>query len=69
MIYPWKLKMHQINNRDWLFFRDKTYIFTSQLFSWLQNGQLNSWSKGSIALRLGGGFRFDFLRPMMCEFN
>lgn len=41
------------------------YIFTSQLFSWLQNGQLNIWSKGSIARRLGGGFRFDFLRPML----
>lgn len=41
-----------------------TYILTSQDFSWLQKGQLNCWSRGSMALRFGGGFRFDLRRPM-----
>lgn len=45
---------------EWL-----TYIRTSQLFSWLQKGQLNCVSKGSIALLFGGGFLFDFLRPIL----
>jgi hypothetical protein len=41
------------------------YIFTSHDFSWLQNGQLNWRSKGSIAFLFGGGFRLLFLRPMI----
>lgn len=41
------------------------YIFTSHDFSWLQNGQLNWRSKGSIAFLFGGGFRLLFLRPMV----
>jgi len=39
-------------------------IFTSQDFSWLQNGQVNWVSRVPVIFFLGGGFRFDFLRPM-----
>lgn len=42
-----------------------TYSFTSQDFSWLQNGQLNIVSKGSMFFLLGGGFLFDFLLPIV----
>ena len=42
-----------------------TYILTSQLFSWLQNGQLNTWSRGSTVLRFGGGLLAFFLRPIV----
>jgi len=38
-------------------------IFTSQDFSWLQNGQLNWRSKGSIAFLFGGGFHLFFCVP------
>lgn len=41
-----------------------TYIFTSQDFSWLQNGQLNCVSSGWIAFRFGGGLFFAFRRPI-----
>lgn len=44
--------------------QSNTYIFTSHEFSWLQNGQLNCWSNGSIAFLLGGGFLLDFLLPI-----
>jgi hypothetical protein len=37
----------------------------SYLFSWLQKGQLNMISKGSMALRLGPAERLDLRRPMM----
>ena len=37
---------------------------TSHDFSWLQNGQLNSMSRGSIAFRLGGGLLAFLRRPM-----
>lgn len=41
-----------------------THIFTSQDFSWLQKGQVNWVSRVPVIFFLGGGFRFDFLRPM-----
>ena len=41
-----------------------SYIFTSQDFSWLQNGQLKTPSKGSSILRFGGGFRDFLLLPI-----
>lgn len=41
-----------------------SYILTSQDFSWLQNGQLNCVSNGSIALRFGGGFLLLLRRPI-----
>ena len=46
----------------------RTYIFTSQDFSWLQKGQLNCLSRGS-ALLLGAGFLLDLLLPILntCE--
>lgn len=47
----------------------KTYILTSQDFSWLQNGQLNCVSKGSMALRLVGGFLLLFLFPIFLTAN
>lgn len=43
----------------------KTYIFTSQTCSWLQNGQLNCVSRGTIGFTFGGGFLFDFRLPIM----
>ena len=42
----------------------RTYIFTSQDFSWLQKGQLNCLSRGS-ALLLGAGFLLDLLLPIL----
>lgn len=42
-----------------------TYILTSQLLSWLQNGQLNCVSNGSIALTFGGGFLLLFFLPIL----
>lgn len=44
--------------------RAPTHIFTSQDFSWLQKGQVNWVSRVPVIFFLGGGFRFDFLRPM-----
>lgn len=41
-----------------------TYILTSQDFSWLQNGQVNWVSRLPVIFFLGGGFLFDFLRPI-----
>lgn len=41
-----------------------TYILTSQDFSWLQNGQVNWMSRLPVIFFLGGGFLFDFLRPI-----
>lgn len=41
-----------------------THIFTSQDFSWLQKGQVNWVSRVPVIFFFGGGFRFDFLRPM-----
>jgi hypothetical protein len=38
---------------------NKTYIFTSHDFSWLQKGQLNCESSGSTIFLFGGGF-LDF---------
>ena len=40
------------------------YILTSHDFSWLQNGQLNCVSNGSIAFRFVGGFLLLFLLPI-----
>lgn len=40
------------------------YILTSQDFSWLQNGHVNCVSRFPVIFFLGGGFRFDFLRPI-----
>jgi hypothetical protein len=45
-----------------------TYIFTSQDFSWLQNGQLNWLSKGSF-LFLEGAFRFDLRLPILIQYR
>lgn len=42
----------------------RTYSFTSQDFSWLQNGQLNIVSNGSIIFLFGGGFLAFFLLPI-----
>lgn len=39
-------------------------ILTSQDFSWLQNGQLNCVSRGSMAFLFAGGFLLLFLRPI-----
>ena len=41
-----------------------TYILTSQDFSWLQNGQVNWTSRLPVIFFFGGGFLFDFLRPI-----
>lgn len=60
-ICPWKLWLLRKRRLYW---KKNTYIFTSQLFSWLQNGQLNIWSNGSMVRLFGGGLRFDFRRPM-----
>ena len=43
----------------------KTYMVTSHDFSWLQNGQLNCLSSGTIAFLFGGGFDFFFLLPIL----
>ena len=48
--------------------KNATNILTSQDFSWLQNGQLNWVSKGSIALRRAGGFRLLFFFPILYHF-
>ena len=42
-------------------------IFTSQLFSWLQKGHVNRMSSASMFLFFGGGFLFDFLRPIFWQ--
>jgi hypothetical protein len=42
-------------------------ILTSHDFSWLQKGQLNMMSRGSMFFFLGPGVRLDFLRPMMTD--
>lgn len=39
-------------------------IATTQLFLWLQNGQLNSLSKGTIVFFFGGRFLFDLPGPI-----
>lgn len=44
--------------------RPPTHIFTSQDFSWLQKGQVNWVSRVPVIFFFGGGFRFDFLRPI-----
>ena len=43
-------------------------IFTSHDRSWLQNGQLNWVSNAVKVFLLGGGPRFDFLRPISTSF-
>lgn len=40
-------------------------ILTSQDFSWLQKGQVNWVSKLPVSFFLGGGFLFDFRRPIL----
>lgn len=40
------------------------HIFTSQDFSWLQNGHVNCVSSVPVTFFLGGGFRLDLRRPM-----
>ena len=39
-------------------------IFTSQLFSWLQNGQSNIVSKATMVWRLGPAERLDLRLPI-----
>ena len=43
----------------------ETYMSTSQDFSWLQKGQLNMVSSGSMFFLRGGGFLLDLRRPMV----
>lgn len=43
------------------------YILTSHDLSWLQKGQVNWESRGSIALRFGGGFLLDLRRPIVLK--
>lgn len=45
------------------------HIFTSQDFSWLQNGQVNWVSSVPVTFFLGGGFRLDLRRPMAGKGN
>lgn len=65
---PWKLhaKNHELVIKFLTFESDRmqTHIFTSHDFSWLQNGQLNWMSSGSMFLRFGGGFLFALRRPI-----
>lgn len=42
----------------------KSYIFTSQDLSWLQNGQLNCVSNGSLFF-FGSAFLLDLLLPIL----
>ena len=58
----WKSSMHTMHLMLPVFFVFS--ILTSQLFSWLQNGQLKSVSSGSVARFFGGGFRFDLRLPI-----
>ena len=55
------------NQRTWhrmvAMFRWRS-ILTSHDFSWLQNGQLKSWSSGMTGLTFGGGFRLLRRRPI-----
>ena len=61
LIFAWKSSKHFVHWTRPVFL--SLSIFTSQDFSWLQNGQSKIWSKTSI-FRLGGAERFDFRLPI-----
>ena len=61
LIFAWKSSKHFVHCTRPVFL--SLSIFTSQDFSWLQNGQSKIWSKTSI-FRLGGAERFDFRLPI-----
>lgn len=65
VIYPYNVNMKAIMKMQRWKMSTWTHIFTSQDFSWLQNGQLNVASSGWIARFFGGGFLFDFRRPII----
>lgn len=46
-----------------------SYILTSHDFSWLQKGQLNCVSNGTIAFLLGAGFLFDLRLPIFKKYK
>lgn len=55
---------HVVWNKDAQIYQ-AAYWSTSHDFSWLQNGQLNIVSRGSIFFFLGPGFLLDFRRPIL----
>ena len=51
------------------FYSFLVYILTSQDFSWLQKGQVNSVSRLPVIFFLGGGFLLLFLRPIVSKLH